>query len=157
MEADHQLRVVEGIIAAAYSGRKDIYTLPGLAGEVDDHGCNRISQKIQSILKAFAQTYGLDPKVVEQLKKGPIGGDSGAATAGKKGSGGAAGKGQNKRKGATVKAEDDDAADSGAGSPAKRARGKGKAAKVKEEKEEEGALLGLGNIEEEAAKAEPVD
>lgn len=69
-DADHQRRIVEGIILTSYASRKDIYALPGLAGDVDDHGCNRISQKMQSVYKELAKAHGIDLKVVDQLKKG---------------------------------------------------------------------------------------
>jgi hypothetical protein len=49
--------------------RSQIYANPDLAG-VSDHGCNRINQKLQQILKKICVTYPGAEKIVEEEVEG---------------------------------------------------------------------------------------
>ena len=47
--------------------RSSLYHLPGLAGEVDGHGGNRVSQKVIEQCKQLAKINGMEPKVVQDI------------------------------------------------------------------------------------------
>lgn len=85
---------------AIWAGRKAIYAMNGLAGEVDDHGCNRISQNLQKEIKELAKAHGLDGAKVLEIAKGAGGGTAGSAAgeAGAKGQKGTKGGKGAKRK-----------------------------------------------------------
>ena len=50
-------------IVAAH--RTELYRIPGLAGEVDGHGGDRIRQKMEQVLKKVAKDNGVNPGVVK--------------------------------------------------------------------------------------------
>ena len=65
--ADIQETLIKGIIESLLSSRPNFYRLPGLDGEVDGHGGNRISTKIIEQCKRIAKDNGMDPKVVQEI------------------------------------------------------------------------------------------
>ena len=48
------------MLRAAYASRSSIYACSGLAGDVDDHGSDRIHKKLVAELKAIAAKWQLD-------------------------------------------------------------------------------------------------
>lgn len=42
-----------------------LYSLPGITGEVDNNGGDRVNKHIKEILRNIAKAHGVDPKVVD--------------------------------------------------------------------------------------------
>ncbi|RXK36004.1 hypothetical protein M231_06718 [Tremella mesenterica] len=59
-EQRHTEALVQGIIEVVSTYRVAIYARPGLSGEVDGHGSDRIRQKLDQVLKKLAREYGME-------------------------------------------------------------------------------------------------
>lgn len=46
------------------SSRAALYALPGIVGEVDNNGGDRVNKKIKEILRNLAKDHGVDANVV---------------------------------------------------------------------------------------------
>ncbi|ORX36590.1 hypothetical protein BD324DRAFT_651081 [Kockovaella imperatae] len=64
-EDRHSETLITGIIDLVMLHKKELYRLPGLAGEVDGHGADRIRSKVEQILKKLAVDHGLSQGVVK--------------------------------------------------------------------------------------------
>ncbi|ORY21101.1 hypothetical protein BCR39DRAFT_508474 [Naematelia encephala] len=57
------------MISTIIQSRSTIYSQPGLRGEVDGHGSDRIRKKMDTVLKKLAMDYGVDGGIVQELGK----------------------------------------------------------------------------------------
>ncbi|EIW70346.1 hypothetical protein M231_06716 [Tremella mesenterica] len=64
-EQRHTIALMQGITSLILTHRPDLYRLPELL-EVNEHGGNRISQKVLQMLEKLAKQYDVDPSVIKQ-------------------------------------------------------------------------------------------
>lgn len=64
-EQRHTDALIGGIIQTVLQHKGEIYATPGLAGEVDGHGSDRIRSKVEQVLRRLAKEHGLDEGVVK--------------------------------------------------------------------------------------------
>ena len=57
--------MIGGMIQTVLQHKGEIYAMPGLAGEVDGHGSDRIRSKIEQVLRRLAKENGMDEGVVK--------------------------------------------------------------------------------------------
>ena len=62
--------LAKGVIDLVMAHRTDLYHLPGLAGEVDGHGGDRIRSKVEQMLSKFAMDNDVDVGVVKSKGNG---------------------------------------------------------------------------------------
>lgn len=51
--------LIRGIIDLVSTHRKELYKFPGLLGEVDDHGSDRIKKKVEQLMRGLGGGAGL--------------------------------------------------------------------------------------------------
>ncbi|RSH86809.1 uncharacterized protein EHS24_005083 [Apiotrichum porosum] len=61
---EHTRIVVAGMIELVKANKRTLYTLPGIVGEVDNHGNNRTGSKVNQILNTLASSYGVSAETV---------------------------------------------------------------------------------------------